>query len=264
MGLTSKDIKRLATEHKTAADVSPRVYVGTYAKYNSDSIQDEWLDLDDYYDADDFYEAARELHKDEVDPELMFQDHEGVPDWAISESHIDPKFWEFMDATKDWDASTQKAFEIFCDYYYGSEMDNTDMGEAIEAFEERYQGQYDSVQDYAYGFVEDVGFEGINNKESYFDSEKFARDLGFEGWSYASEQDAQDYPDDYPNGSGSYDPDGEYYSDERLEDVVDQWLDEGMISGEQMQNYFDYESFARDLELGGDIYEQDGHIFNAY
>jgi len=50
-----------------------RIYVGTYAKYNAGSIKGAWLDLEDYSDRDAFLEACRELHKDEQDPEFMFQ-----------------------------------------------------------------------------------------------------------------------------------------------------------------------------------------------
>jgi len=52
-------------------DVQPRIYVGTYAKYNSGSIKGQWLNLKDYSDKDDFLAACRELHKDESDPEFM-------------------------------------------------------------------------------------------------------------------------------------------------------------------------------------------------
>ena len=58
---------------------TPRIYVGTYAKYNNGSIQGEWLDLDDYTDKSDFIQACLELHDDEEDPELMFQDWENIP-----------------------------------------------------------------------------------------------------------------------------------------------------------------------------------------
>ncbi|HMP91047.1 MAG TPA: antirestriction protein ArdA, partial [Kiritimatiellia bacterium] len=57
---------------------TPRVYVGTYAKYNDGSIAGEWIDLEGH-DADSFRDACLELHKDEADPELMFQDFEGFP-----------------------------------------------------------------------------------------------------------------------------------------------------------------------------------------
>ena len=51
-----------------------KVYVGTYAKYNKGSLYGKWLDLSDYEDRDEFYEACRQLHKDESNPEFMFQD----------------------------------------------------------------------------------------------------------------------------------------------------------------------------------------------
>lgn len=70
-----------------------RVYVGTYHKYNSGSLAGKWLTLADYANRDEFYAACRELHKDEADPEFMFQDWEGVPSWMIGESHIDAEVW---------------------------------------------------------------------------------------------------------------------------------------------------------------------------
>lgn len=70
-----------------------RVYVGTYRKYNSGSLAGKWLTLADYANRDEFYAACRELHKDEADPEFMFQDWEGVPSWMIGESHIDAEVW---------------------------------------------------------------------------------------------------------------------------------------------------------------------------
>lgn len=72
-----------------------RVYVGTYHKYNNGSIEGKWLELSDYANRDEFYAACRELHKDESDPEFMFQDYEGVPSWMIGESHIDAEVWEW-------------------------------------------------------------------------------------------------------------------------------------------------------------------------
>ena len=60
--------------------MNPRVYVGTYAKYNSGSINGAWLTLTDYATYADFCKAARALHKDERDPELMIQDIDCMPD----------------------------------------------------------------------------------------------------------------------------------------------------------------------------------------
>lgn len=58
-----------------------KLYVSTYAKYNAGRLAGKWLDLDDYTDADEFRSACLELHKDEADPELMFQDCECEYNW---------------------------------------------------------------------------------------------------------------------------------------------------------------------------------------
>lgn len=62
-----------------ATSVEPTLYCGTYAKYNDGSIDGKWLKLRDYADAEAFLQACRDLHHDEADPELMFQDFEGMP-----------------------------------------------------------------------------------------------------------------------------------------------------------------------------------------
>lgn len=277
MGLNSNQIKRIAGMLNAAKAVekvstrrnktgnirktSGRVYVGTYGKYNNGSIDGAWLDLDDYVDAEDFYAAALELHKDEHDPELMFQDWEDVPDWAISESHIDQKYWEYKEAVP---AGQEEAFSKFIDWQYpGKDLSKLDLFDVAIEFEDSYRGEWNSVEDYAYEFISDIGFENIQNKEFYFNIDGFVRDLGFEGWHYANMNDVSDDPEEYPDGEGTYDPSGEFYSDQTLEDIVAEWLDEGIIGAEQIERYFDYEKFANDLELGGDIIEIDGHIFDA-
>ena len=148
---------------------TPRIYVGTYAKYNNGSIQGEWLDLDDYNDKDDFIEACLELHDDEEDPELMFQDWENIPDAFISESSIDPDFWEYMNSDHDEDA---KAAYLAC---FG-EWDESD-------FEERYRGQYDSFTDLAEQLLDETGeLEAIPKRlRYYFDYESYGRDLELGG-----------------------------------------------------------------------------------
>lgn len=57
-----------------------RVYVGTYAKYNSGSLAGAWINLDDCADYSEFLAKCRATHKDERDPEFMIQDAEAFPD----------------------------------------------------------------------------------------------------------------------------------------------------------------------------------------
>ena len=62
-----------------------RIYVGTYAKYNEGSLRGKWIDLSECYDQDEFMEVCHELHQDEEEPELMFQDWENIPEELIDE-----------------------------------------------------------------------------------------------------------------------------------------------------------------------------------
>ncbi len=87
-----------------------RVYVGTYNKYNNGSLFGKWLDLSDYSDKDEFLEACADLHKDEQDPEYMFQDYENIPETLFSESSLSEKFFELRDATENMDETVQEAF----------------------------------------------------------------------------------------------------------------------------------------------------------
>ena len=78
-----------------------KLYCGTYRKYNEGSLEGAWMDLDDYEDADAFRKACLELHKDEDDPELMFQDQEIENDWEeglYSECAIPDEYWDIKEA----------------------------------------------------------------------------------------------------------------------------------------------------------------------
>lgn len=116
---------------------TPKIYVGTYAKYNNGSLQGEWLKLDDYKDKDEFLSACQELHKDEQDPELMFQDHEGIPEGMIKESWVDDRLW-------DWMALDANEQEVVQAYWEWSAAD-----EDIDSALEHYQGTFNDLADYA-------------------------------------------------------------------------------------------------------------------
>ena len=86
---------------KVTASGAPSVYVGTYSKYNDGSIDGKWLNLENYKDEDEFYAAARELHKDEEDPELMFQDFENFPKRFYGESSLAKELWDWLELNED-------------------------------------------------------------------------------------------------------------------------------------------------------------------
>lgn len=148
-----------------------KVYVGTYRKYNEGSLAGDWLDLTDYSSKKDFIEACLELHDDEKDPELMFQDWEDIPADFIGESSIDEKVWEWLELSED-DRQTVAI--------YLEEVDrNAPFEEALEC----YEGEFDSEEDWAVDFWDHTGMLGEVPKfaQNYIDFEQFARDARMGG-----------------------------------------------------------------------------------
>jgi antirestriction protein len=128
----------------TNTQTEARIYCGTYAKYNAGSITGAWLTLSDYADRDEFLEACRELHKDESDPELMFQDFEGFPRCWYSESSAPADIlWEWLELGED----EREAFGLYADNLGGEA--------AIDGFRDCYQGTRDSEADFAQELAED-------------------------------------------------------------------------------------------------------------
>jgi len=148
-----------------------RIYVGTYAKYNDGNLFGKWLYIENYSDKEEFLKACAELHSDEEDPELMFQDWEGVPDDMVSECWLDPECWELIEAYDEFDEDAVKAY-IYC---FG-EWNRGD-------FQDRYRGEYDSWEDFAEQLVDELGYlyEIPEHLRYYFDYEKYARDLRLGG-----------------------------------------------------------------------------------
>lgn len=148
----------------------PKIYVGTYEKYSECNLFGAWVDLDDFETKDDFIEHCLELHADEEDPELFFQDFEGIPRYFISECSIDSEFWDYMNYDDGHDGDAKEAYvNLF------NEWDSND-------FEERLYGRFDSDTDLAYGYVENTGvLDGVPSYlQNYFDYEKFGRDLAMD------------------------------------------------------------------------------------
>jgi antirestriction protein len=136
----------------TGAD-KPRVYVGTYKKYNEGRLTGKWLTLTDYNSLEEFLAACRKLHKDEHDPELMFQDHEGIPKSMIGESYIAPDLWDWLAMNED-DKTLLKI--------YRRENKKATLEDAHDA----YMGTFDSQKDWAEQYIEENGLlDGVKDDE---------------------------------------------------------------------------------------------------
>lgn len=157
--------------YKITATVAPAVYVGTYGKYNEGSIKGKWLKLEDYASYDDFIEAAKELHKDEADPELMFQDYEGFPKRYYGESSLDKDLWDWLALDED----DREMLEIYID-------EVNDDKATIEQAKDAFIGKYNSESDWASEFIDDMGGLSKDQLSTYLtisetDARLIAQDL---------------------------------------------------------------------------------------
>lgn len=148
----------------------PAAYVGTYGKYNNGSIAGAWLYLDDFASKSDFIDACLALHKDDPDPELMFQDWENTPGKFVSECSIDADFWEFLEL----DDSER---EMIAEYW-----DEIDDSADVQYIRDAYHGCWDSFDDFASEYVDSTGMLGDapETLARYFDFAAFARDLAYD------------------------------------------------------------------------------------
>ena len=82
---------------------NPRIYVGTWAKYNAGSLSGEWLALRDYDNYSELCEVMRAIHEDEIDPEPMIQDCEDFPEGfsVVSGSLSEEEYNDIMKACKE-------------------------------------------------------------------------------------------------------------------------------------------------------------------
>lgn len=156
---------------------SINVYVGTYGKYNAGSISGEWVDLSEYDNLKDFYKYCHELHQDEEDPEIMFQDIENGFG-LIGESWINQEIYEIIEKIEDYNDGEDFIKSVLeCASDRGEiTLDN------IEDVLDVYHGEYKDDEDFAYEMADSCGY--INDKVSWpytcIDWERAARDLMFD------------------------------------------------------------------------------------
>lgn len=122
-----------------------RIYVGTYAKYNSGNLDGAWFDLSDYSDKAEFIHACMDFHNTESDPEFMFQDWENIPAHLISESHINDDVFHLVNMDED----DREMLEAYMAY--------SDSATTLEEARDAYQGTYESGAAFAEEWVVESG-----------------------------------------------------------------------------------------------------------
>ena len=157
-----------------------QIYVGTYAKYNEGNIFGKWLKLSDYTDFEELENAMYELHSDEEEPEFHFQDYECsqffINQNLICEGYISREIYEIAEKIDDSNLDFE-IIESFTDCF----GQFTDIDDLLDKVSENYYGSYDSDEDFAESFLQEIGAIPNNLPNYvYIDWERTARDLMFD------------------------------------------------------------------------------------
>lgn len=150
-------------------DGNPSVYCGTYGKYNNGSLFGLWLDITKFNDYDEFIDVCRQLHADEEDPELMFQDYECFPRELYSESCMDEDTFDKIIEYGELSEDEKEAVDNF--------LENNDFD--MEKFREAYVGKWDSEEEFAYHIIEECYDldKMMGDLSRFFDYDAFASEL---------------------------------------------------------------------------------------
>ena len=141
--------KKIVKEAEEGGSDHPRIYVGTYAKYNDGSIDGKWIDISEYNTYEDFLEACYNLHADEDDPEFMVQDYENFPERWYHEGGL-PTEEEFNKINDFYmmDDSEKPAYEEYIDLGHGDDP---------ESFRDAYIGEFSDPEEFGAYAVENWG-----------------------------------------------------------------------------------------------------------
>lgn len=150
----------------------PALYVGTYRKYNNGDLSGMWIDLVSCGDYDTFCEVCRELHKDEEDPEYMYQDCDNLPEQWYSESGINEDTFDRIIEWAELDEDEREAYEAYMDV-------RCDNSVTIEDFREHFCGEWNSEYDFTECLIDDLGIldDVPESLRSYFDIQKYSDEL---------------------------------------------------------------------------------------
>ncbi|MBQ9339663.1 MAG: antirestriction protein ArdA [Paludibacteraceae bacterium] len=89
------------------------------------------------------------LHADEIEPELMYQDFEHYPEQWYCEGSMGESTFDKIKEYAAHGEERREAYEAYLSYW--------DEG-TLENFEERYEGKYNSPEDFAENLCEECGY----------------------------------------------------------------------------------------------------------
>ena len=146
---------------------NPCIYVANLGAYNAGRLVGRWLDLTELKDIDELKKVVDII----ANTNPVYGD-----EWAIHDYSNFPDMGEYPDLEKVIEVAEiveEHGFNkinAFLEIYSIEDLDN---------FEESYNGEWSSFQDYAEDFF-DSCYEVPENISNYIDYEAFARDLSYD------------------------------------------------------------------------------------
>lgn len=216
------------------------LFMNTWANYNENGADGGitptgWMSLDE---AEEYCEKYAEY-------EPFINDAEGCP-FEINEYSNPEEVIEQLRSVENYTDTEQEVLSAMMDdgYDFDDAVRIIDIGDFI------YRDG--DMSDFIYDYVDDIGGVselGEDTLERYFDYEQLGRDLSF---------------DSYEDADGEEMSAGEYWcGDEGASDydIGLAFVEAVGIDGvSNAENYFDYDAFARDVEMEGHFLETESGI----
>ncbi len=150
--------------------LNPKIYVACLASYNAGILHGEWIDAD---------QEPEEL-QEKINKMLSASPVEDAEEFAI---HDYDDFYVYLSEYPGLETVSNIANFLVEHGKLGAEILShccNDLEEAKRAMEEQYLGEYESLEDYAYDYIDQT----MNLPEfvkTYFDYKAFARDIDLNG-----------------------------------------------------------------------------------
>lgn len=161
----------MTTSARIIRHTEPRAWVGCLACYSEADLVGRW------YDAEDCDEVTpAQLHGHATDhEELWVMDHEGIPVTGEMDPMTAAQWGRVLTSVPEHQQEALFVWVRSGSYIAEGEGDLP----SIEAFEERYEGEWCSWREYADHLLEEGGLlEGVSDEvRRYIDYDQWARDL---------------------------------------------------------------------------------------
>lgn len=178
-------------ENTITTNTEFRVYVACLSSYNNGILHGAWCDA---VDADDLNENIQEIL--ETSPmhdaeEWAIHDYEGFGTLhtKLGENPNIEKLCKLGEALQGlssrynlrYDLTYSMDADILCEFISEFGLDIDDIDDVMSEFEDRFQGVYDTFEDYAEQLFDECWLHAVPDEvKNYIDYEKFARDLSYD------------------------------------------------------------------------------------